>query len=389
MARIDRLEEKIREVLLGASVVGREFSRSVLEHVIKKKEEVLPSLRHLKGLEMVLEKEEAQELEYLFKHYLIQEVAYNTILIKKRKELHRLIAQAMEEVYADRLKELYELVAFHYEKAEDWEKAAEYLSRAGRKVRELYTSEESVDFHDRKATSLDELYQTGATKKSLAFKFFIAIVFVFFTVGGSITIFGAGKILRNIIPAFTGSDLPDALLIIVWGITVILIVYAWLMYLFYFILPAFQRTQNIDLVQNGIQVVWGRNRSFSLPYSDFDSIDFRGKARVKSRPWWHNLFDFSARIERFDAPSIRDLLFHELMGNFRVFYFGQETRYNKIFIRRKGERYKGILLLSRRFSPERFPLICLCPSDPEEFHNQLVIVFKKWKREQETGELLL
>ena len=122
MARIDRLEERIREVLLDASVIGREFSRPVLEYVLEKRRGVEADLHQLQMMELILEKEEARELEYLFKHYLIQEVAYNTLLAKKRKKLHGLIARAIETLYVDRLKEFYELLAFHYEKAEEWEK---------------------------------------------------------------------------------------------------------------------------------------------------------------------------------------------------------------------------------------------------------------------------
>src|SRR3990172_7438651 len=92
LARIDQLEERIREVLLDASVIGREFSRPVLEQIVQKRTDVRGELKKLESLELVFEKEEARELEYLFKHYLIQEVAYNTLLQKKRKRLHGLIA---------------------------------------------------------------------------------------------------------------------------------------------------------------------------------------------------------------------------------------------------------------------------------------------------------
>ena len=107
MARIDRLEEKLKDVLYSASVIGREFDKSLLKEILKKKEAVDPSLTELLSLELILEKEEAKELGYLFKHYLIQEVAYNTILQKKRRELHKLIAQAIEKVYAEKLKDFF------------------------------------------------------------------------------------------------------------------------------------------------------------------------------------------------------------------------------------------------------------------------------------------
>ncbi len=71
------------------------------------------------------------------------------MLVNKRKELHASIAHAIETLYPDRLVEYYELLAFHYEKAELWDKAAEYLSRSGHKVRQMYSREESEGFFER------------------------------------------------------------------------------------------------------------------------------------------------------------------------------------------------------------------------------------------------
>ena len=119
---------------------------------------------------------------YLFKHYMIQEVAYNTILINKRKKLHGMIASAIEDIYEDRLKGLYELLAFHYEKAEEWEKAAEYYGRAGRKVREIYTEEESKDLFDKKNFAIEKIYE-AKPKKGLFAKIFLGFgIFVYFIV---------------------------------------------------------------------------------------------------------------------------------------------------------------------------------------------------------------
>ncbi|MCK5572818.1 MAG: AAA family ATPase, partial [Bacteroidetes bacterium] len=130
MARIDRIQDSIKDVLLRASVIGREFSKPLLEQVVERKGELAPDLSELRSLELILHGDEAKEYDFLFKHFLIQEVAYNTILLNKRKELHAGIARAVEQLYADRLVEFYELLAFHYEKAEEWDKAAEYLSKS-------------------------------------------------------------------------------------------------------------------------------------------------------------------------------------------------------------------------------------------------------------------
>lgn len=194
MARLDRLEERLKEILYSASVIGREFNKQVLKEILKKAESVDPSLTELISLELVMEKEEAKEFEYLFKHYLIQEVAYNTILQKKRKELHALIAKAIEKVYADTLRPFYELLAFHYERAEEWEKAAEYLSRSGRKIGEVFSQEESSSFAERKETAMERLYESqGAKRKGWnivrVFTMVVAIPLVLFMFLGPAIIF--------------------------------------------------------------------------------------------------------------------------------------------------------------------------------------------------------
>jgi predicted ATPase len=143
MARIDNIQESIKSVLFSAAVIGREFSRPLLEKVVDVNTDLDSNLDELQSLELILEKEEAQEFDYIFKHYLIQEVAYNTILLNKRKELHAGIANAIESLYVDRLHEFYEVLAFHFEKAEMWEKAAEYLGRSGNKAKQIYTKDES------------------------------------------------------------------------------------------------------------------------------------------------------------------------------------------------------------------------------------------------------
>ena len=88
-------------------------------------------LQELKAIELIYEKSVFPELAYMFKHALTHEVAYNSLLVQRRKELHRLIALAIEELYAERLAEQYEILAYHFSKGEEWAKALEYLLRGG------------------------------------------------------------------------------------------------------------------------------------------------------------------------------------------------------------------------------------------------------------------
>ena len=70
----------------------------------------------------------------MFKHALTHDVAYCTLLLARRKVLHRLVGEAIEELYADRLAEQYETLAHHYERAEAWERALDYLMKSGEKA---------------------------------------------------------------------------------------------------------------------------------------------------------------------------------------------------------------------------------------------------------------
>jgi class 3 adenylate cyclase/tetratricopeptide (TPR) repeat protein len=135
MSRIDRLEESPREALQLASVIGREFQTNLLETIANLNEPLAESLRKLKSLELIYERSIFPEHTYYFKHALTQEVAYSSLLLERRKELHCLVAAAIEELYAARLPEYYGLLAYHYERGEEWERALDYLRRAAERSR--------------------------------------------------------------------------------------------------------------------------------------------------------------------------------------------------------------------------------------------------------------
>ena len=135
MSRIDLLQESPRKALQLASVIGREFAVGLLETMADLNEPLAESLRKLKGLELIYERSVFPEHTCYFKHALTQEVAYNSLLLQRRKELHCLVAAAMEELYAGRLAGYYGLLAYHYERGEEWERALDYLRRASQRSR--------------------------------------------------------------------------------------------------------------------------------------------------------------------------------------------------------------------------------------------------------------
>jgi class 3 adenylate cyclase/tetratricopeptide (TPR) repeat protein len=148
MARIDRLEEAPKRTLQLASVIGREFTRRLLDQLAEVRARTEEVLRELKAIEFIYEKSIFPELAYMFKHALTHEVAYNSLLVQRRKELHRLIALAIEELYADRLTEQYEILAYHFAKGEEWRKAAEYLLKAAEKAGQAFATREALGLYD-------------------------------------------------------------------------------------------------------------------------------------------------------------------------------------------------------------------------------------------------
>ena len=111
MARVDSLPEGAKGLLQTGSVAGREFSHHLIKKVTEfSKEELLSHLSVLKDSELLYERGIYPQSNYVFKHALTQEVAYNSLLQKRRTELHEKIGKAIEKIHADRLEELCEML---------------------------------------------------------------------------------------------------------------------------------------------------------------------------------------------------------------------------------------------------------------------------------------
>jgi class 3 adenylate cyclase/pimeloyl-ACP methyl ester carboxylesterase len=134
-ARIDRLPEASKAALQTASVVGREFTARLVERVASLERDARQALGELRAVELIYEKSRTPELAYMFKHALTHDVAYETLLRGKRRELHRRTGEVIEELYPDRLPEFYETLAFHLTRGEAWDKAVDYLLKSAAKAR--------------------------------------------------------------------------------------------------------------------------------------------------------------------------------------------------------------------------------------------------------------
>jgi class 3 adenylate cyclase/tetratricopeptide (TPR) repeat protein len=149
MARIDRLGDGPKRAIQVASVIGREFAVRLLQRAADLGDRVETLVGELRALELIYEKSGVPELAYMFKHALTHDVAYGSLLVQRRQELHRIIGRATEELYADRLGEHLETLAYHYERAEEWPRAFDYLVKAGHKAVESFANREAIDFYRR------------------------------------------------------------------------------------------------------------------------------------------------------------------------------------------------------------------------------------------------
>ncbi len=134
-ARIDRLSREEKQLLQHLAVIGREFPLSLARQVISQPEEELYRLfSSLQSKEFLYEQPAFPEVEYLFKHALTQEVAYNSVLHERRKALHEQTAKAVESLYSANLDDHYSELAHHYSRSGNTEKAVQYLGLAGQQA---------------------------------------------------------------------------------------------------------------------------------------------------------------------------------------------------------------------------------------------------------------
>jgi len=146
LSRIDRLDGKTKDLLRTASVIGRNFYFKVLEEAAQTIEEVDNKLEYLKDVQLLNERKQKDEVEFLFKHALAQQATYESIVEKTRKDLHLKIATSIEKVFAGRIHEFYGTLSHHYSKAGQLEKTEEYLIKAGEECMKSGASSEAVAF---------------------------------------------------------------------------------------------------------------------------------------------------------------------------------------------------------------------------------------------------
>jgi tetratricopeptide (TPR) repeat protein len=157
MARLDRLADEPRRAIQTAAVIGREFTVRLLERTSELEGRLEAYLKELKAVELIFERSLFPELAYMFKHALTHDVAYGSLLSPQRRSLHRLVGDAIEELYRDRLAEHYEVLAYHYGRAEDWQKVLDYGLEAARKAAARLAVRDAIGFYERALVAAEHL----------------------------------------------------------------------------------------------------------------------------------------------------------------------------------------------------------------------------------------
>jgi class 3 adenylate cyclase/tetratricopeptide (TPR) repeat protein len=147
VARIDRLKEESRLILQLAAVIGRSFTYWILEMIAGDIGQLDQQLRLLQQAGMIQVTARIPQLEYTFRHVLVQESAYNTILLSRRRLLHQQVGEAMEQVFASQLNDQASLLAHHFRQAGDDIRALQHYTVAAESAARLYANEEAAAYY--------------------------------------------------------------------------------------------------------------------------------------------------------------------------------------------------------------------------------------------------
>ncbi len=145
-ARLDRLAEAKEIAQIGA-VIGREFPYRLIAALAKMPtSEVDTELERLVQSGLAYRRGTPPDATYIFKHALIQDAAYDGLLLSRRRDLHAKVVTTVEQLYSASLDENVELLAYHAQRGEQWEKSLGYCRLAGRKANERSAYSEALNF---------------------------------------------------------------------------------------------------------------------------------------------------------------------------------------------------------------------------------------------------
>ncbi|MCI0475018.1 MAG: tetratricopeptide repeat protein [Anaerolineales bacterium] len=164
MTRVDHLNESARQTIQCASVIGRDFARRLLEHVVEGARDVREIVQELEERQLVSCISINGDAHYRFNHVLIQETVYHSLLMRRREYLHHKIGASIETLYQDRLDGHIEELAFHFAESKDLDRALPYAIRAGKHAAERFANEQALRHYQRAAEFLTRIQPTTEQK---------------------------------------------------------------------------------------------------------------------------------------------------------------------------------------------------------------------------------
>lgn len=146
LARLDRLESDVRDLVQVASVIGRIFAADLLARITQRSDASVH-----RGLSTLFQAEiafpyQGREADYAFKHVTMRDVAYNTLLLRRRQELHATIARTLTSV--ESADESAEIVAYHFSQTEEHAEAALWLERAGDRSANVFANQSAIAHYE-------------------------------------------------------------------------------------------------------------------------------------------------------------------------------------------------------------------------------------------------
>jgi predicted ATPase/class 3 adenylate cyclase len=173
MERVDRLGP-VKEIVQTGAAIGREFTYDLLQATVEATDSQLrDALDFFVASGLIFKEGEIPAAKYLFKHALVQEAAYSTLLKKPRRLLHAQIAKTLESRFAERVKMEPELLAYHYEQAGLAGPAVDYWHLAARRAAERSANIEALNHFNRALHRLKDLPE-GPERDTLELELLIA-----------------------------------------------------------------------------------------------------------------------------------------------------------------------------------------------------------------------
>lgn len=167
LAQLDRLAAEGRRVLQLASIIGKEFLVTVLTVLHRAEQQVEEELAQLTAQEFVMPLSHLEAQAYTFRHVLIQETAYHSLLYERRRVYHQQVANALERLFPEQIGERAGLLAHHYERAGDIHTAVVYWQKTADQARLLFASEEAEALYQRILSLLEKWGETEPDNRAV------------------------------------------------------------------------------------------------------------------------------------------------------------------------------------------------------------------------------